>query len=64
MLMDFRILTLKRGTIVQFDLFSEPYGFDKDVLFRIDDGKMSNPQKEICLWSKNQIFQPIRRRRR
>jgi hypothetical protein len=38
------------------DLFSEPYCFDKKVLFRFDDWVMPHPPKEMCLWSRDQII--------
>jgi len=38
------------------DLFSAPFGFPKDVLFRIDDWIFPEPQREMCLWTRDQLM--------
>jgi hypothetical protein len=37
------------------DLFSEPYRFDKNVLYRIDDAEKPAAPSEMCLWSRDQV---------
>ena len=37
------------------NLFLPPYSFPVDVLFRIDDWHSPDPEREMCLWSRQQI---------
>jgi hypothetical protein len=37
------------------DLFSAPFNFSKDVLYRIEDWVPPFPPREMCLWSHDQV---------
>jgi hypothetical protein len=41
------------------DLFSAPYGFPREVLFRINDSRAEDIEKEMCLWSRDQVRQAL-----
>jgi hypothetical protein len=41
----------------QIDLFSSPYNFSKNVLFRIEDWMSPDPRREMCLWNRDQIIE-------
>jgi len=43
------------------DLFTAPYNFPRDVLFRIPDWSPPDEQKEMCLWTKEQISSALRK---
>lgn len=43
------------GSYKPMDLFSAPYNFPRDVLYRIDDWVAPFPEREMCLWSRQQI---------
>lgn len=43
------------------DLFSPPYNFPKEVLFKIDDWIQPNEERWMCLWSREQLIEPISR---
>ena len=44
------------GDFRLIDLFSAPFNFDQDVLFRIDDTIPNEIPREMCLWSREQIL--------
>jgi hypothetical protein len=44
------------GDFRLIDLFAAPYHFPMDVLFRIEDWKMPDPKREMCLWTREQII--------
>ncbi|WP_283743517.1 class I SAM-dependent methyltransferase [Sideroxydans sp. CL21] len=44
------------GSFRLIDLFSAPYNFPKDVLYRIDDTIPRETSREMCLWSRDQII--------
>ncbi len=44
------------GDFRLIDLFSAPFNFDQDVLFRIDDTIPNEIPREMCLWSREQII--------
>jgi len=46
---------IKTGDFRLIDLFSAPYNFPQDVLYRIPDWREPGPQREMCLWSREQI---------
>lgn len=48
---DFRLL----------DLFSAPYYFPQEVLFRISDWIAPEPQREMCLWTREQVIGALSR---
>ena len=43
------------------DLFASPYYFPEDVYFRISDWKAPYPKREMCLWTKQQIIDALKR---
>jgi hypothetical protein len=43
------------GGFRKIDLFSTPFLFDRDVLFRVDDFVAPFPEREMCVWSRAQI---------
>jgi hypothetical protein len=43
------------GAFRLIDLFSEPFCFPRQVLYRIDDYVQPFPPREICLWDREQI---------
>jgi len=44
------------GDYRMIDLFSPPYNFDSTPLSRIDDWMAPEPEREMCLWSRDQII--------
>jgi hypothetical protein len=52
----FKNVDIQSGSWRLIDLFSEPYCFDKKVLFRTDDWVVPHAPKEMCLWSRDQII--------
>ena len=46
---------IQTGDFRFIDLFSAPYNFPADPLFRIPDWKEPGPEREMCLWSRAQI---------
>lgn len=49
------------GNFRLIDLFSYPYNFPKEVLFKIDDWVEPNEERWMCLWSREQLVEPISR---
>jgi hypothetical protein len=52
------------GSFRLIDLYSEPYNFPKNPLFRISDSKVQDlespfEEREMCLWSREQIVSVI-----
>jgi SAM-dependent methyltransferase len=47
------------GQFRPIDLFSEPFNFSTDTLFRIDDGPPPDPDREMCLWTRDQVASVI-----
>jgi NH3-dependent NAD+ synthetase len=43
----------------EIDLFSTPYSFDPEPIERIDDWMYPEPEREMCLWSRDQIIASI-----
>lgn len=43
------------------DLFSAPYCFPGDALARIDDWHPPHPEREMCLWSRDQVISVLTR---
>lgn len=44
------------GSFREIDLFSIPYSFDQHPIDRIDDWMYPEPEREMCLWSRDQII--------
>jgi hypothetical protein len=53
---DINNLDIATGDFHLIDLFSAPYNFDANVLFRIDDTIPNEKPREMCLWSREQIM--------
>jgi hypothetical protein len=51
----FRNKNIRTGDFRLFDLFSQPFNFPDDVLYRFDDYKAPEPAREMCLFSRDQI---------
>ena len=47
---------IETGDFRLIDLFSAPYCFPKDVHFRVADWISPHPEREMCLWSKEQVI--------
>ncbi len=47
---------ISTGDFRLIDLFSSPYHFEQDVLFRIEDTIPNESPREMCLWSREQII--------
>jgi hypothetical protein len=59
-LKDFNNRDIKTGDFRLIDLFSEPYNFDRAVLYRIDDTIPNEKPREMCLWSRTQILKVLK----
>ena len=46
---------IQTGYFRRIDLFSEPYNFPREAKFRISDWSPPDPEREMCLWSREQI---------
>lgn len=46
---------IKSGDCRSIDLFSAPFNFPQTPLARIDDWVVPYPEREMCLWSREQI---------
>lgn len=44
------------GDFRLIDLFSEPYNFPRDTLESIDDWLAPEPERKMCLWSREQVI--------
>lgn len=51
----FKNKDIKTGFFRLIDLFSPPYCFNSEPLERIDDWMLPEPEREMCLWSRDQI---------
>lgn len=58
---DFSNRDIVTGDFRRTDLFSQPYWFDRAPLFRFDDYVNRPGQKEMCLWTKDQVRESVRR---
>ena len=47
---------ISTGDFRLIDLFSAPYNFEHDVLYRIEDTIPNEKPREMCLWSRDQII--------
>jgi SAM-dependent methyltransferase len=52
------------GDFRLMDLFSTPFNFSKDVLYRIEDWVPPFPPREMCLWSRDQVLSALSCHRR
>ncbi|WP_158818264.1 class I SAM-dependent methyltransferase [Methylocapsa sp. S129] len=51
----FRNTDIEAGEFRLVDFYSEPFGLPRDVLFRIADYVHPYPQREMCVWTREQI---------
>jgi hypothetical protein len=51
---------VKAGDFRLLDFYSEPFGFPRDVLFRIADYVHPYPQREMCVWTREQVAAALR----
>lgn len=47
---------IKTGSFRLIDLFSSPHSFPADPMLRVDDWIPGFPEREMCLWSREQIL--------
>lgn len=47
---------ISTGDFRYIDLFSPPYSFPADPLFVIEDWIVPDPERQMCLWSREQII--------
>jgi hypothetical protein len=52
------------GDFRLMDLFSSPFNFSKDVLYRIEDWVPPFAPREMCLWSRDQVLSALSCHRR
>jgi hypothetical protein len=52
----FQNKNITTGSFREIDLFSIPYSFDSKPITRIDDWIYPDPEREMCLWSRDQII--------
>jgi hypothetical protein len=46
---------IQTGSFRVMDLFAAPYNFPADPLVRIDDWVAPDPEREMCLWRRDQV---------
>lgn len=59
----FRNKDIKPGGFRFIDLFTEPYFFPANVLYRFDDWLSPEPEREMCMWSREQIDIAVKKMR-
>ncbi len=57
----FRNKDIEGGDYRQIDLFGAPFHFPREVRYRIPDYVFPFPQREMCVWSKDQVAFALRR---
>lgn len=57
--LSFKNKNIITGHFRMIDLFSAPYNFPKEVLFKIDDWIAPEKPRAMCLWSRNQISEAL-----
>ncbi len=50
---------IQTGNFRLIDLFSSPYNFSNTPLYVIDDWIQPDPERKMCLWSRNQVSEMI-----
>lgn len=58
---NFQNKDISTGDFRKIDLFSAPFYFSKDVLFRIEDWKAPFEKREMCLWTRKQIIDALKK---
>ena len=56
---NYRNEDISSGHHREIDLFSAPYSFPTDVLYRIEDWQEPSPRKEMCLWTRDQVIAAV-----
>jgi len=51
----FKNRDIESGDFRKIDLFSSPFNFPNEFLYRVQDWLPPDPQREICLWSREQL---------
>jgi hypothetical protein len=55
---DFQNKDISSGAFRLMDLFSAPYNFPTDVLYRFEDSQ-EPPRREMCLWTRGQVIAAV-----
>jgi hypothetical protein len=53
---NFKNKNIKTGDYRHIDLFAHPFNFPANPLVRIDDYVLPDPEREMCLFSREQIL--------
>lgn len=51
---------ISTGDFRRIDLFSKPYSFPADPLYVIEDWIAPDPERQMCLWSRDQVLMALR----
>jgi len=51
---------ISTGDFRCIDLFSKPYNFPTDPLYTIDDWIAPDPERQMCLWNREQVLLALR----
>ena len=52
---------IRSGDFRRIDLFAAPFNLPRDVLFAVDDWVAPDPQRQMCLWSREQVAAALAR---
>ena len=55
---------IESGQYRQLDFYAEPFALPRDVLYQIPDYVYPFPQREMCVWSREQIAKALQERTR
>ncbi|MBY0384242.1 hypothetical protein K2X05_03710 [bacterium] len=58
---DFKNKDITSADFREIDLFSAPYNMPKDVIFRITDWVPPFQPREMCLWSRDQVIESLKK---
>ena len=53
---------IKAGDFRLIDFYLEPFGLPRDVLFRVADYVYPYPQREMCVWTREQVASALDKR--
>ena len=59
----FKNVDIEAGEFRLIDLYSEPFRLPREVLFRVADYIHPYPQREMCVWTREQILAALEARR-
>ena len=51
---------ISTGDFRFIDLFSKPYSFPTDPIYVIEDWMAPEPERQICLWDRDQVIMALR----